>query len=217
MSCGPQGCVFILWLAGKSRHHLREETTPRRLDAGVAATCAARLLAWLPAALPKTSGWLARLVEETDTLPDFGLLSPALIYEDGSICFGGECAEPLAASGACARSGFNERSLPRGAPRRVSAGAQQIALIDRSALEAVGGFAGHLFSDVYSHVDLAARLRRTSRAAYCSGAVEFWMLDDARTAPPSPFARVMRRVDAALLGGTEDVRGSSGNLDMGAA
>lgn len=175
------------------------ETTAGRLDLGAAATRSATILCLTPAALPKSAGWLADLMAEARDLPGGGLLSPAMTYEDGSIYFGGESADPLTVHGACARSGYGASWLRRGAPREVAAGAPEVALIGRAALEAAGGFSGHLFSDAYTHVDLAARLRRAGHASYCSGAVEFWMLDDSHAAQPSPFARLMRKVDAALL------------------
>lgn len=175
------------------------ETTAGRLDLGVAATVSPTILCLTPAALPKSTGWLAALMAEAEGLPTGGLLSPAMTYEDGSIYFGGESADPLTVHGACARSGYGASWLRRGPARAVAAGAPEVALIGRAALEAAGGFSGHLFSDAYTHVDLAARLRRAGHASYCSGAVEFWMLDDSNTAQPSPFARLMRQVDAALL------------------
>ncbi len=175
------------------------ETTAGRLDLGVAATASPTILCLTPAALPKSAGWLAALMAEAESLPTAGLLSPAMTYEDGSIYFGGESADPLTVHGACALSGYGANWLRRGPARPVAAGAPEVALIGRAALEAAGGFSGHLFSDAYTHVDLAARLRRAGHGSYCSGAVEFWMLDDSHAAQPSPFARLMRQVDAALL------------------
>lgn len=175
------------------------ETIAARLDTGAGATTGRRVLAWMPGALPRARGWLDRLLAEADALPRPGLISPALIYEDGSICFGGDAADPIDTDGARAFCGYGANWLPRGAPRPVFAAAAEIALIDRDLLTRVGGFAGHLFSDAFSHLDLAARLRRAGHASYCSGLVEFWMLDDPHPTDTAPFARLMRQVDAALL------------------
>ena len=149
------------------------EPLPAQLDLGVEATAGEHLLAWSPSALPKAPGWLARLLAEAATLPAPGLLSPALTYEDGSIYFGGATGQP---------GGW----LPRGPARPVPAGAAEIALIGRGVLRDAGGFSGHLFSDAHAHADLAERLRRTGGAAWCSGGVEFWMLDDP-AAEPTPL------------------------------
>jgi hypothetical protein len=171
--------------------------TAAQLDLAAAAAAAPELLAWSPAALPKGPGWLARLRAEAAALPAPGLLSPALTYEDGSIFFGGAGRE--AAGAACALSGYGAAAwLPRGAPRRTPAGAAQAALLPRAALEAAGGFAGPVFGDAFVHLDLAERLDRAGFAAWCSGAVEFWLLDD-HAPEPAGAARVLRRIDAALL------------------
>ena len=104
------------------------------------------------------------------------LLSPALTYEDGSIYFGG------AAGGGSPELQPCRATIPAGciaAPAPARRGAAEIALIDRARAAAVGGFAGHLFGDAYVHVDLAERLAGKGIATWCSGAVEFWILDDA--------------------------------------
>lgn len=169
-----------------------------QLDLGVAASDSARVLCWLPSALPKSAGWLARLEEEAAAIPDLGLISPTLAHEDGSIYFGGQ---PQDGIGACALAGYGAARLVRGTPRRTATGAAEIALIDRKALVDAGGFAGHLFGDTLAHVDLAHRLDASGRGAWCSGAVEFWILDDhPATAAIDPVERLVRQIDAALLG-----------------
>ena len=85
-------------------------------------------------------GGSARLLDEAAALPARGLLSPALTYEDGSIYFGG--AAGTRARSSCGLSGYDAGWLQRGAPRPAPAGAAEIALLDRAALAAVGGFAG---------------------------------------------------------------------------
>lgn len=175
------------------------ETVAGRLDAGLAASGGRRVLCWMPTVLPKRPGWLAALIAEADALAQPGLLSPALTYEDGSIYFGGDGASSRAAAGVAAMAGYGGGRLKRGAPQPVAAGAAEIALIDRELLLRAGGFAGQLFSDAFSHLDLAARLRDAGAAAHCSGGVAFWMLDDPCPGDASPFARLMERVDAALI------------------
>ncbi len=161
------------------------ESHVAQLDLGVEATSGTHLLAWSPSALPKASGWLTLLREEAARLPVSGLLSPALTYEDGSIYFGGATGQPA-------------DWLLRGAARPVTAGAAEIALVEREALKRSGGFSGHLFGDAHAHNDLAERLRRQGLGSWCSGTVEFWMLDD----PAEELGwleRMLGQVDAALL------------------
>jgi hypothetical protein len=162
-----------------------------QLDLAAAQGGAAQILCWSPAALPKAPGWLTALRAEAAALPVPGLLSPALTYEDGSIYFGGDGAGgPL--------TGYGADRLRRGPARRSAAGAAQIALLDRAALDVAGGFAGPLFGDAFAHIDLAERLDRAGHGCWCSGAVEFWLLDDL-PAEPAPLGRLIRRIDAALL------------------
>ena len=167
-----------------------------RLDLAVRAADAPRLLAWAPSVLPKRPGWLARLQAEYAGLPAAGLLSPALVYEDGSIAFGGAAGDGPA--GLCGLSGYGAERLHRGGPRQAPSGAPQIGLIDRAMLAAAGGFAGATFSDAFAHLDLAGRLRAAGADAWCSGSVEFWCLDD-QPADPGPAAAVHRQLDAALI------------------
>jgi len=170
--------------------------TAARLDLGAATSTRARILCWTPAALPKAPGWLARLCAEADALPVPGLVSPSLTYEDGSIAFGGLSAP---APGACALQGYGAAWLPRGRPRPTATGAAEIALVDRAALRAAGGFAGRLFGDAFAHVDLADRLRARGSAAWCSGSVEFWVLDDPKAEAGTPASVIVDKIDAALL------------------
>ena len=167
-----------------------------RLDLGAMASGAPRLLAWSPSALPRAPGWLARLLDEAATLPPGSLLSPSLTYEDGSIFYGGGAADT---AGACSLAGYAADWLPRGDPRRAPTGAAEVVLIDRAALAEAGGFAGRLFGDVFAHLDLADRLVRSGRGCWCSGSVDFWILDDHAAEIPTAAARVIRQIDAALI------------------
>lgn len=175
------------------------ETIAGKLDAGVEAGTSDWVLCWMPDALPERPGWLTPLIAAASALPGSALVSPALTYEDGSIYFGGEQLDPSAAHGGSVLSGYGANRLPRGGPEMVSAGAAEVALVRRDLLASVGGFSGHLFSDAYAHVDLATRLRRAGSAAYCAGAVEFWMLDGFQEFENSAFTNLMRQVDSALL------------------
>ena len=130
---------------------------PARLDAGLAAAGAAHVLFWQPCVLPKARGWLARLVREAERT-GAGQISPALTYEDGSIYFAGERRQLSADEATCARAGFGGASLGFLEARPVSAAAAEIFLVDRVRLVAAGGVAGHLFSDAFTHLDLARRL-----------------------------------------------------------
>ncbi|MFT3972727.1 MAG: hypothetical protein QM699_04560 [Amaricoccus sp.] len=180
-------------LAGRLVVVPEHDGAPVRLDAGAAASTAPWVLSWAPAALPKQPGWLAGLRAEAECLPGGGLVSPALTYEDGSIAFGGLRSDT---AGGCGLAGFGAARLPRGEVRSAPAGAAAIALIDRASLARAGGFAGRLFGETHAHVDLAARLRRQGAGTWCSGAVEFWVLEDQG---PDPDSRLVRRIDEALL------------------
>ncbi len=177
------------------------DTLAARLDAGVQATHAPQVLAWTPQALPKAPGWLAALMVEAGDLDAPGLLSPAMTYEDGSVYHGGQgrlaATEPSEAISAFA--GYGGQWLPKGALSAAATGAAEIALVSRATLARAGGFSGPLFGDGLAHVDLAARLRAAGAGIWCSGTVEFWMLEEPRPGAPTPIAGLMRQIDAALL------------------
>lgn len=169
-----------------------------RLDAGVDAGTSPRVLVWQTSALPREPGWLGRLTAEADRL-ESGLLSPVLIYEDGSIYFGGARSELGIRGAACLRVGFGSHSLGLDEARPVSAGAAEIALLDRALLAAAGGFSGHLFGDAYIHLDLARRLRVAGGQTWCAASIAFWMLEDPRPQDQTSLVRMTRAVDAALI------------------
>jgi hypothetical protein len=187
------GLTGALVIAGE------RDTLAGRLDAGAAAGRGRRVLAWTSAVLPKGPGWLADLLAEADALPEPGLISPTMTYEDGSVYFGGGASHAAASGPVCAVAGYGATWLQLGAPVALEAGAAEIALVDRDLLERAGGFAGRLFSDAYARVDLADRLRRAGARTWRSGLVEFWMLEDAHAAEPGPFHRILQQVDAGLL------------------
>lgn len=167
-----------------------------RIEAGLALAAGDRVLLWSPAALPATPGWLDQLCREMDDLDRPGLISPTLVYEDGSVFHGGDGAIP--ASGA-PMLGYPRDWLIRGAPRPMPAGAAQLALIDRAALDRAGGFSGQLYSDAMIHRDLAHRLQDAGFGTWASRQVDFWMLEDPQAAS-DPDLRLLERIDSALLG-----------------
>ena len=167
-----------------------------QVEAGIAASEGERILLWTPAALPMGLGWLARLTTEAAAMDRPGLLSPSLVYEDGSICFGSAAADE-----ASTLLGYPAAWSSRGPVRPVPAGAAEVALIDRVALERAGGFAGLLFSDALAHRDLARRLQAAGCGTWGSGSVEFWMLGDETASSSGPHAKLMEKVDAALVAG----------------
>jgi hypothetical protein len=163
------------------------------LDTGLAATDedADEILVWLPRALPRTPGWLARLRHEANAIANPGALSPALTHEDGSIAFGSPSATGSVV-------GFSAAVLHRGPPVPVPSPAPDVALLDRAAIVAAGGFAGQRLTETHAHIDLGARLADAGCRVWCSGAVEFWRLDTTPLTPPSPEQRILRRIDARL-------------------
>jgi hypothetical protein len=177
-----------------------ESTVAAMLDAGVSATTGARILCWMPSVLPKAPGWLAALREDFAMLPQPGLVSPAITYEDESIYFGGRILEARGGQRFSALAGYFSDWLQRDVVHRVSAGAAEVALIDREVLIRAGGFTGHLFSDCFISADLAGRLRQVGADSFSTGAVEFWMLDETHAGHENPKERLLRKVDAVLLG-----------------
>lgn len=167
----------------------------QRIDAGLALAQGDRVLIWTPSALPAVPDWLALLNAELDAMDRPGLISPTLVYEDGSIFYGGDGTSP---DDDGPMLGYPRAWLTPGAPRPMSAGAAQVALIDRAALSEVGGLAGRLYSDAMLHRDLARRLHEGDFGTWSSRQVDFWMLDDPQ-GPADARTRLLETVDSALL------------------
>ena len=167
-----------------------------RIEAGLALATGPRVLIWQPSVLPAAPGWLALLEAELAGLGTPGLISPTLVYEDGSIFHGGDGG----ADGA-PMLGYPRRWLARGTPRPMPTGAAQLALIDREAMAKAGGFRGHLYSDAMLHRDLGRRLHEGGFGTWASRSVDFWMLDDL-PATTDGVTRLLETVDSALLDNT---------------
>lgn len=174
------------------------ETLAARLDAGVAATDADKILVWQPAVLPKAPGWLDHLEAASKDSGDGAIVSPLLVYEDGSIYFGGSAVGSGPEGTACAFLGFERHRIASGDPRPASAIPAEIALIDRAALLDVGGFAGRLWGDKYIGQDLSLRLAERGARPWCVPQVEFWMLD-ATSAEQRDIQNMTDRIDEALI------------------
>ena len=179
-----------------------QESFAAQVEAGLAATQAERLLVWSPSALPTAPGWLAQMVAAQDDLARPGLVSPALLYEDGSIYYGGGGD----AGGAGALTGYGGDWLPKTGLRPAATGAAEIALVDRATLTRAGGFSGGLMGDALGHRDLARRLRAAGAGTWVAPAVRFWMLQDAPAESQDPLARLLRKIDAALVAPQETIR-----------
>lgn len=167
-----------------------------RIEAGLALAGGSRVLIWHPSVLPATPGWLDLLDGELTALETPGLISPTLVYEDGSIFYGGD-----GAAGDAPMLGYPRGWLVRGAPQPMAAGAAQFALIDRDAMEGAGGFAGRLYSGAMLHRDLARRLHDGGFGTWASRRVDFWMLDDLPAAQDG-MTRLLETIDSALLAKT---------------
>lgn len=166
-----------------------------QIEAGLALATGPRVLIWSPSALPAAPGWLDRLQNELSGLDTPGLISPTLVYEDGSVFHGGSGEDR---DGDAPMLGYPRGWLTGGAPRPMPAGAAQLALIDRDALAAAGGFGGRLYSDAMLHRDLAHRLHGHGFGTWSSRSVEFWMLDDMPRAADG-LGRLLETVDSELL------------------
>lgn len=186
-------------LSGGALSCAKQMSQAARLDVAIRATTAPHILLWCPQALPQTEGWLDILRAEAAKLETPGLVSPMLSYEDGSIHFGGERLEGRPVEAISQFAGFNRSNMNALQKVEVSAGAPELALIDRDVLLKVGGLAGNLLGDKYIHHGLGARLRDMNAAAWCTPRVEFWMLPDHASAPKNLKTAFIDSVDSALI------------------
>ncbi len=186
---GVTGAVALV------RPHL---TAARRLDLVVAATEAPALLIWGPAALPKRPGWLAALRRAAATLPGCALVSPVMTCEDGTLHVGGARVAAPADRAICHVAGFARDRQALAAPTRVSAGAAELALVDRGRLEAAGGLCGRMLGEAHVHHDLGRRLGAAGGTVWFTPEAEFWMLGRAAAAT-GPSTAIEDQLDAALL------------------
>lgn len=157
------------------------------------------LLVWRPTVLPTAPGWLAPLLADYAAVDGPALLSPTLIFEDGSVAYGGDCDGGGGADTVPRFSGYGANWLPDTGPRPVGCGAKDFFLLSRSTLELAGGLQGAMVSDAYAHIDLAQRLAATGGRCFWTGSATLWSLDDGGDDERAGWPAVARHLDAAVL------------------
>jgi hypothetical protein len=166
------------------------------LDAGLAACEARYVVYWTPSVLPDARGWLARLLELAGSRN--ALVSPSLIYEDGSIFYGGSTCHEGPQTAQSSLLGYAPVWISGAEAAPCAVCAPDFCVAPRSLIERSGGLGGELYSGAFRHLDLSRRARRAGGAVLWEPSIRFWMLDDAPSSP-SPFESMLRRVDEEIL------------------
>lgn len=175
------------------------------LEIGSAHASGEFLLFMSGSVLPAQHGWISRLLGELGDAEDAGLISPALLYEDGSVCFAGTAAptpdRPVSVRSRLA--GYPQAWLDGAKTAESFTGALACCLLPRSLFAEVGGFGTGdgsgfgfgLLGAEFKNMDLALRLAARGKRCYCTPEVTLYKLDDAAAEEPAPWRETARRVD----------------------
>ncbi|HEX3040675.1 MAG TPA: glycosyltransferase family 2 protein [Solirubrobacterales bacterium] len=131
--------------------------------------------------LPDRPGWLPRLVEAHDGLPQAGVVAPKLLYDDGSIQHAGLEFRRNPASGgwqlAHAFKGLH-RGFPKAEERRaVPALSGACLLLERELYEDLGGFSVDYVKGGYEDAELCMELAERDLEAWYVPEVELFHLE----------------------------------------
>ena len=159
------------------------------LETGVAATEAPRLAFLSPRVHAIRNNWLAPLLDRLGDGAVPSVVSPTLLYEDGSVRYAGIDSvsfsdSPPYASAVCGRAGYPRAALPAGEGAATLVAAIECCALTRSAFETVGGFSAGFALDRLKSVDFFLRLSAAGvRTSWVAG-IELYALDDLSAATP---------------------------------
>jgi GT2 family glycosyltransferase len=147
-----------------------------------AALAGGRMLALLDSdVLPSGPGWLGRLVEAYDSLPEAGAVGPKLLYDDGSIQHGGLEFRRHPASGgwelAHAYKGLHRDFGPANRRRAVPALSGACLLTERELYGELGGFSADYVKGGYEDADLCMRIQERGLETWFVPEVELYHLE----------------------------------------
>jgi hypothetical protein len=161
------------------------------LEAGVhvAATPAVALLA---GHVVPTAGWLEKLADTFRRNGDSALVSPTVLFEDGSLRWAGawldehdgrrELVEP--------HVGYPRGAVTEAKLQQVAAGTLDCCILPRAALLKAGGFSAGYLGAAAKNIDLALRIRMGGTQALWEPAVTVTAADE-----PSAGGELMSRID----------------------
>jgi hypothetical protein len=180
------------------------------LALGAEAAASELLLILSPSVLPARRGWLARLIQELERVPNRGLVCPTLLYEDESIRYAGQADGPLGTSSAPDRfAGYPRAWLREAAAATVAHGPAECFLVRRSLFLDVARRPAPLVGVELYHVELARRLRASGYQCVWVPDVQLYAVDDRPAHPDEHWRRVGRLVDRRVL---EQLRGEPVSL-----
>jgi O-antigen biosynthesis protein len=164
------------------------------LEAGANATNAETLALLSSHVLPGTADWLSRLLQTYRLRGEQHLVSPTILFEDGSVRWAGSWLNE--------NDGRRELTHPHlGYPRaavvgagleQVSAGTLDCCVLPRAALVAANGFAHGYLSLTAKNADMALRIRLAGTPALWQSAIE--MLSAANGTPAGAM-ELTHRID----------------------
>jgi GT2 family glycosyltransferase len=131
--------------------------------------------------LPAAPGWLARLVEAYDSLPQAGAIGPKLLYDDGSIQHGGLEFRRQPASGGWELShafkGLHRDFAAADRRRPVPAVSGACLLTELELYRELDGFSADYVKGGYEDADLCMRLQERGLETWYIPEVELYHLE----------------------------------------
>jgi len=147
------------------------------------------LLALNSDVLPDRPGWLGRLSEAHDALPQAGAVAPKLLYDDGSIQHAGVGFKRNPASGgwelAHSFKGLHRDFAGASERRAVPALSAACLLIERELFERLGGLSVDYVKGGYEDADLCMRIQEHDLETWYVPEVELFHLEGRSYVPSS--------------------------------
>ncbi|WP_213162734.1 hypothetical protein [Kaustia mangrovi] len=166
------------------------------LEAGISATKSETLALMSAHILPRGPGWLSRLEAAYRSRGGKYLVSPAILFEDGSIRWAGIWLEGEGQGRTLAERyvGYPRAVLDGAEPAEVTAGTPDCCMVSRAAFEEVEGFTRGYVGSAEKGLDLALKLKLAGTASLWLPEVEMLGAEEDIEAG-AHWRRLARRID----------------------
>ncbi len=150
-----------------------------------------------PNVVPMRKHWLSTLLRRLAQVPDAGMISPTLIYEDHSIKYAG--IERRGDDGHFLTpnlAGYARHWLASGETRSVDAATMECCVLTRKAFDAVGGFSKDYVHPDPKGIDLSIKIRAAGFRCLWAPDVQLYAVDENRSEESEYWTQTGRLVDS---------------------